>query len=901
MRKMWDARRIFEPSLSKKSIMEQQDAEEWARKFLVFTETVGEDQSLSDFIDKANPEFPLSAEANPALFDQFKLLFACRTGTKGEIYRDPNSIAYNAFAPLLSSAAFQKSVLLQIQRNQTEGVDKRVYLTQACLDSVKDKSEHSWEACLQSAPVQQGQAQSPPVAPVVRENVPDVVRKNVPDVLFEPIPEHQGKKIFIQSAAHQSTEGGAFDRRGNVQEESLYQNSDAPLGISGKDSDTRTRYPGRLRSIGGVYLHKDLTAFQKDGPVPQATDDPFPLQQYTQETNQFNIIQAAALDFRNGERTSFGETDDVLSYAMSPEGQKACFQLNYSNYYHTLQLAHENSDGEGYVYLTALGCNAFRNPDFIVAAAARLAIDQFRADYSDSNLAIQFTLGAQMPADAPTLQTFKHYMKCPTDEVHRDLNPQSKAYQDQMIEFFKRTPISGQPPSKLWYEQDHNDQDNKYDAEYNPQPYIYGVQYLKCLDQKISRYNESLPLLRDRYLLPLTSNLIAPLCVAGFVALMITGYAPLVVSNVAAIGVMLAILALGTWGASGLKQLYYSGQDNMKKAFRRSAMILMAVSLGTAIFMANMPMSFAKMLSTSAVLLKNFSVLNITLPLMGSGLLSSIMISGLMIVPFCFLMIRLYRSHRICKDLNKISLSRLIRLVSVMGLFLGSSALIVMAVNGMSLPLVAVSLGSLILCLIEGIKSLSGMGLEKTFLLNIQGNPHAELEAHLEKQPILARYFYDTHKMFDDNDTSDVLKDWIKKSSREDASHVSSDQLQSGDVAGRNSAAQGPAASLTASSQAVDRRTIGSAAAHILNEGEDTSGLEAPLLGADRGSSEPTEQERSTPGAGRARADSALKMRLESSPTRAQQAASPQLKQSAEGSPAPRSQSPSPGGLAGSE
>ncbi|MBM93992.1 MAG: hypothetical protein CMF51_04505 [Legionellales bacterium] len=713
-------RRIFNPHLDQKTVMEQQDKQEWARKFAVFDETLEGGMSLKQLIEDESTQFPLEG----AFFDQFKSLFKCN--------QDTGNPQFNGFAPLLKNVEFQRSVLLKIKDRSDKGEQDtqsdRVYLEQASLDKVNDESKVLWGSICQTDSVSQERMDSDPVATLVEQYVPDVLFDE------DQAAPHRGKMIFIQSAAHDLKEGGAFDGRGNAQEEALYQNSDAALGISGE-------YPGRLRAIGGVYLHPHVMGFKKND-----EDQP----QYTGDRAEFNIIQSAALDFRAGER--LGENDDALAYAMMPEGQKAYFQLNYSNYYHTLELAHNASEGNGHVYLSALGCGAFLNPPFLVAAAARLAIDQFKSNYQDSNLTIQFAVGPQHshhPMVQVTHNEFEHYMSCSLDEVKRDLNPKSQDYQSKMIEY-------------LGLENPSPDLGDKYnDQVYQGHHEIRAVKHLKDLDQKVYAHERSFELLQNQYKLILISNLVAPLCVAGFVAAIIAG-------NVTAIGVMLAVLALGTWGASGLKQLYYSGQDNMLKALKRSLMILSVISLGAIFLIANMPISFSEIVSLSASFLNNFSVLNTSLPMIGSGLPSIMAMSVLMLLPCCCLMIHMYRGHHTPKNIDKITLSRLIRGGAVLGFVLGASTLIPMVLADISLPLVAVSLGSSILLMIEAIKSFSGIRLEKTFesivrLRNELLYSPNELLQYLDNQPILANFLYNRYEIGKDEDTSDCLKSAMAK------------------------------------------------------------------------------------------------------------------------------------------
>ena len=587
-----DHRGIFNPHLDQKEAMEQQDQAEWARKFRLFIQPLEEDLSLKQLIENETTHFTLEG----VFFDQFKSLFKCN--------QDTVNPQFNGFAPLLENVKFQRSVLLKIKdrydKREQDTQRDRVYLEQASLDKVNHQSNVLWESICKPDSVSQVRMDSDPVATLVKQYVPNVLFDKHQAAL------HTEKMIFIQSAAHDREEGGAFDRSGNAQEEALYQNSDAALGISGP-------YPGRLRAIGGVYLHPHVMGFNTNN-----QDD--------YKCPEFNIIQSAAFDFRAAQRPE--DNDDALAYAMTPEGQKAYFQLNYSNYYHTLQLAHEASNRNGHVYLSALGCGAFRNPPFLIAAAARLAIDQFKSDYQDSNLTIQFAVGPQHsdPMVQVTHDEFEHYMSCSLDEVKRDLNPKSQDYQFKMIDYLCREEPRPQNLHDKYNDEMYTDHHGIY---------IRAVKHLKDLDRKVHHHESSFALLQNQYKLTLISNLVAPLCVAGFVAAIIAG-------NVTAIGVMLAVLALGTWGASGLKQLYYSGQGNMLKALNRSLMILSVISLGAVFLIANMPISFSEIVSLSSSFLNNFSVFNTSLPMIGSGVPSIIAMSVLMLLPCCCLMIRFH-------------------------------------------------------------------------------------------------------------------------------------------------------------------------------------------------------------------------------------------------------------------
>lgn len=396
------------------------------------------------------------------------------------------------------------------------------------------------------------------------------------------------QRIWILNAAHKQEPGGAY-YKGNAMEEALYQQSDLTAHIS------EASYQGvGLQAFGGTQTHLDATAFETQVQEGEEGVD------FTGNTASFNMIDAAGFDLRHGQEFDASTREQFFA---TDEGQSEFFKLNFTNYFktieHVVQQYQKDKDEGGVVqkpvcYLTALGCGLFANPNFLVAAAARLAIEKATEQYgADEVPAFKFAIYGD-DDDLSAVERRKTFDRiindAPLDEVKAMLNPNSKLYYKEMQAFFFDT-----------QDLERRDSLNKLIKQYDEDSGIAISSYPGCyclIKQRILSIQSQLKGKFDRAdKLNLIGRVTSLLVIGGFVAIVLAK------ASVVLMGIALGTLALGTIGASALQMIYYGSNKAAFGAAGVSGLLLggSAVGLGYAIGLAKMTAFVTSLVSTILV------------------------------------------------------------------------------------------------------------------------------------------------------------------------------------------------------------------------------------------------------------------------------------------------------------
>ena len=179
---------------------------------------------------------------------------------------------------------------------------------------------------------------------------------------------------------------------------------------------------GLILIVGAIKLYRALNA----APAPTFEFD-------LNAKQTFSPIYAANPDFR-----AFCSMNQ--DHLLTSAGHQEFISISYTNYYQTIAHAAEfkeqNPDQNTLIKLNAIGCGAFFNPHFLVAATARLAIEDARKDFPDSMPNLQFSIGGGQLNDEYLRATFKRIMhQTPLKDVRLMLDPSSPSYRAEMLAF----------------------------------------------------------------------------------------------------------------------------------------------------------------------------------------------------------------------------------------------------------------------------------------------------------------------------------------------------------------------------------------------------------------------------------------------------------------------------------
>jgi hypothetical protein len=477
----------------------------------------------------------------------------------------------------------------------------RGFLTVGYIKAVDEIASNEWLSIAQTfvdVPVESSASTDSLGILVENLRVPDVLFNEDAKKWHQSIGVREGedapKRIWILNAAHDKGPGGAFVApNGKAMEENLYQQSDLMLENSGD-------YPAKgLQSLGGTYAMSNATAFEYNGENKS----------FTGETAPFGIVYAAAYDLRAG------QADSSIRENFFPidKGQSELFKLNFTNYFKTIAhvvqqdradiLEKKGAVKKPVCYLTALGCGEFANPNFLVAAAARLAIEKAKDDYGEILPEFKFAISGNSQLAQERRADFDRIINhTPLNEVKAMLNPNSALYLKEMHAFFFNSLDEGR--------QEQVKRDlvtfNTHQQDYSLMTSLDGCYF--PIQQRILSIQSQLKDKFDRAdKLNLIGRVASLFVIGGFVAIVLAK------ASVVLMGIALGTLALGTIGASALQMIYYGSNKAAFGAAGVSALLLggSAAGLGYAIGLAKMTAFVTSLVSTILVtpVLAGFSAL----------------------------------------------------------------------------------------------------------------------------------------------------------------------------------------------------------------------------------------------------------------------------------------------------
>ena len=276
-------------------------------------------------------------------------------------------------------------------------------------------------------------------------NVP-IADERVPDALFDAsIQEYS--KVFVMIAANADRPGGGL-WWGNAQEEAVYASTNLVLYAAPFYKMPSSESPLKpLSRMGYTYVQHDATAFKEI-----STGFNF---------KTFSPIYAANPDFRK----YYSMAQDHL---LTSKGHQEFISISYTNYYQTIAHAAEfkdqNHDQNTLIKLNAIGCGAFFNPHFLVAATARLAIEDASGDFPTCMPDLQFSIAGNSSNDKHLRATFHRIMnQTSLKDVRLMLDRGSPSYRKEMLAFAKQR----EPDQRSYGDSEHGPGDflNKIKAQ----------------------------------------------------------------------------------------------------------------------------------------------------------------------------------------------------------------------------------------------------------------------------------------------------------------------------------------------------------------------------------------------------------------------------------------------------